>query len=706
MLTSFDDLRIIPIDILEQGSRKIVQYMMDLFSSPEADPLYRSKLMVVGFENVGKTTILDCLFPLEGWLHTQGKLKKTPYWCRLQGNVFAKYNSPTDLTAHKDRYVYLESRQWEVTSLFPRNLAIRLIPRKVTEQNPELELHFPNKRAHDAWLVRLKRLCMNEATHGIEINSVKVENSATKEYFNSIANGDTEKSQHRQLQLSVWDFAGQHDYYNNHHHFISTRTVFLVLWKLSDGDEKGMKGIEFWLRSLASHLVSPESASTAGVYFSIFVVGTFLDHPSVKREDKNNRSHMVDNLAKTCGLDSIPLQYFEVSCGETQENIGILQEAITKTSLAHSYIGERVPMKYLSISDYLIKAQENPSSQAPQRGDTISEREGSKDSPSYFIPIMNIKELVDQFGEESMVKRALSLLSLWGECIYFDSPPELSSLVIMDPKFLVKGILADLFTSNETSRGLKRTGIVQHSHLVHLWTRYKSKTMSQDEFSTLCKTFLTLLEKMDVCFVIEEDKKTKDFLAQRTVIPALLRDTSLAALDGKRFVAVWPKDPPHNRPIQIERILKFSVIPSELVSRLLVHLHEFIQESLITKHEILLLMPKADNTQTLIRADQELNRFYVTIRGSELKQCIKILDFVMQQVYEVAQKYKAVTCVGAIRSPHSTASEIDIASISLDAGRPLDKRELQCPTAKLPIKAERLLFRAGLIEKVPQPNGM
>ena len=89
-MTSFDGLGMIPIDILKQGSQKIVQYMLDLFRSPDADPLFRSKLMVVGYESVGKTTILDCLFPLEGWVETQGLLKKTRYWLKLQGRCLTK----------------------------------------------------------------------------------------------------------------------------------------------------------------------------------------------------------------------------------------------------------------------------------------------------------------------------------------------------------------------------------------------------------------------------------------------------------------------------------------------------------------------------------------------------------------------------------------------------------------------------------------
>ena len=116
-LTSFDGLGMIPIDILKQGSQKIVEYMLDLFRSPDADPLFRTKLMVVGFESVGKTTILDCLFPLEGWAESQGKLKKTRYWFKLQGRCLSKYLNQGDSVPRKGKVLALENREWEVTTL-------------------------------------------------------------------------------------------------------------------------------------------------------------------------------------------------------------------------------------------------------------------------------------------------------------------------------------------------------------------------------------------------------------------------------------------------------------------------------------------------------------------------------------------------------------------------------------------------------------
>jgi len=127
-LESFEGLEIIPIDILQQGTKKIVEYMLDLFRSPSGDPLFRSKLMVVGYESVGKTTILDCFFPLEGYLTQQGMLLKTKYWFKLQGNTLRKYEKRGDAVPYKGKVIVFENRQWEVASL-PKDYGIKISPR-------------------------------------------------------------------------------------------------------------------------------------------------------------------------------------------------------------------------------------------------------------------------------------------------------------------------------------------------------------------------------------------------------------------------------------------------------------------------------------------------------------------------------------------------------------------------------------------------
>ena len=80
-------------------------------------------------------------------------------------------------------------------------------------------------------------------THGIEIAHQIVDHPIAKQAI----------QQQGHLDLSVWDFAGQHEYYNNHHYFLQSRSIFLILYKLNEqrDSEKGLKGLSFWFKSLS-----------------------------------------------------------------------------------------------------------------------------------------------------------------------------------------------------------------------------------------------------------------------------------------------------------------------------------------------------------------------------------------------------------------------------------------------------------------------
>ena len=47
-LNSDEGLSIIPQETKKKGTKEIIQFILDLYRSPNADPLYRTKLMVVG----------------------------------------------------------------------------------------------------------------------------------------------------------------------------------------------------------------------------------------------------------------------------------------------------------------------------------------------------------------------------------------------------------------------------------------------------------------------------------------------------------------------------------------------------------------------------------------------------------------------------------------------------------------------------------
>ena len=125
--------------------------------------------------------------------------------------------------------------------------------------------------------------------------------------------------------------------------------------------------------------------------------------------------------------------------------------------------------------------------------------------------------------------------------------PELALLVVLDPRFLAKGILADLF-KHDSTKVMRKDGIVKHGDLVHIWAKIRKRTENGDggknEFESLAQTFMTLLQKLGVCFVISEDVK-KPFMEQRSIIPALLPNEPLSQRKdtGSVFGQCWPKDP-------------------------------------------------------------------------------------------------------------------------------------------------------------------
>jgi len=106
------------------------------------------------------------------------------------------------------------------------------------------------------------------------------------------------------------------------------------------------------------------------------------------------------------------------------------------------------------------------------------------------------------------------------------------------------------------------------------------------------------------------------------------------------------------------------------------------------------------NVAWWIRVEPDRNRFVVMVRGSEDRYCIRLQDWILNQVKVVCgSHYSTVlesTKEECIRSSHYSASEISLKEVLSDVARSEDERVLVCPETKLPIRAEKLLLRAGI----------
>lgn len=48
------------------------------------------------------------------------------------------------------------------------------------------------------------------------------------------------------VTFRTWDFGGQREYYATHQYFLSRRSIYLVVWKITDG-EAAVTDIHQWL---------------------------------------------------------------------------------------------------------------------------------------------------------------------------------------------------------------------------------------------------------------------------------------------------------------------------------------------------------------------------------------------------------------------------------------------------------------------------
>jgi len=144
----------------------------------------------------------------------------------------------------------------------------------------------------------------------------------------------------------------------------------------------------------------------------------------------------------------------------------------------------------------------------------------------------------------------------------------------LDPQHFTKNILGDLFKADESIRKLRLNGIIDYSQLNKIWNGP----------TNLIDTYLSLLQKFEVCFILEDQQKgsqteKKNENQKKLIIPNLLPEDKTKSIEDKLRIK-WPTTIPRGE-IEIERIFSFNQVPSEMVSRLLVRFHDKIIDNII-----------------------------------------------------------------------------------------------------------------------------
>uniref|UniRef100_A0A147BMZ4 non-specific serine/threonine protein kinase n=1 Tax=Ixodes ricinus TaxID=34613 RepID=A0A147BMZ4_IXORI len=263
------------------------------------------------------------------------------------------------------------------------------------------------------------------------------------------------------VTFRTWDFGGQREYYTTHQYFLSKRSLYLVVWRMTDG-ERGVKGIHQWLINIQAR--APNSP--------VIIVGTHHDLvrealPSGYSDElqsliRERFIHVVD--ADKCGLPRV-LDTVEVSC-RTRHNIrhlcNLIYDVVFDLRCPGSkerLLEQKIPATYLALEDVVAYL-------------AVERRLQGKDpvlhSEQYRMLVMH--ELQHKFDivfrDMAELNQATAFLHDNGVLLHYEDST-LKDLYFLDPQWLCD-MLAHVVTIREINP-FARNGIMRLEDLQHVF---------------------------------------------------------------------------------------------------------------------------------------------------------------------------------------------------------------------------------------------
>ena len=382
----------------------IVGYLRSILE--DAKPYARMKLMVVGVQGIGKTTLLENL-RAEGGSYKRSK--QAEHWARRMGNKSMAMKSGRGVSM---------------------------------------------------------------STVGVDIGDWTYEKKTKSQ------------QSHGPVTFRTWDFGGQQEYYTTHQYFLSRRSLYLVLWKIVDG-EKGINEIQQWLINIQAR--APNSP--------VIIIGTHQDAvssqfpPSFSDYLQSKIRERFINLVdpEKCGLPRV-LESLEVSC-KTKYNIRHLANMIYDVAFSlrshgskQKLLDQKIPATYLHLEE--ITGDLCVELRQVGRDPVLGREEFESLVTDHIKTKFN-----SSFRDSAELHQATSFLHENGVLLHYDDAT-LKDLYFLDPQWLCD-MLSHVVTIREINPFAKN-GIMLLDDLKHVFKTSAAVSLSAKSY------IVNLLNKFEV----------------------------------------------------------------------------------------------------------------------------------------------------------------------------------------------------------------
>ncbi|XP_038061116.1 probable serine/threonine-protein kinase roco8 [Patiria miniata] len=478
----------VPAEIRNQG---VYQKALEKGSAT----VHRTRLMIVGQERVGKTSLMRSLIHASfnsNELSTEGvttdctiNIISAQSWnCKRGDSTSLNRELMIGLEKEKDKHIDMEPLQPTTTHQLQSSSAASQTQTETQPSGTTVESTSGGKH------IPVSRLS-------------KIAEKAMSEGVNTQQNAE-------QPTLNIWDFAGQDLYYTTHQTFLSSRAIYLVVFNLCQDLDKpvpvqdeGSGGsityrttpiqyLDFWMQSMFTYTKENSSKDRLEQKSPpIFIVGTHRNSVGGENLPEKNRKGLVAEIFKRIRHEIHNKPYFRYVVSEfyavensLEDNLKIekLRHHIESIAKKEPYMGERIPLNWLAFDD-------------------------EKGNISGGKPVMTLKQVKHGFGIEDETE-LLTMLKFYhdlGHIIYFGGEggkksQALRDVVILDPQWLIdafKKILTVKHPRNQNEHyvqswdRLQKNGILEDLLIDHMWKdiiEHKKALLDlMDMFDLLCE---------------------------------------------------------------------------------------------------------------------------------------------------------------------------------------------------------------------------
>ena len=503
--------------------RTVITFLIDARGG-QLQVVRRAKLMVLGNEGVGKTTILDTL--IEPLAPREMAFDGVHRWVWPRGRFLCVYDRTPAVTETPLETIDLQGATMSTLGelVLASGRVLALDPAALGEDV-------------SAWTVY------------VTFHSVRTETLGVRARPWTLA-GDPP------IELKTWDFAGQAYYYDSHPFFLTSRAVYLVLWSIADTTRVATERLAFWLASLRRHALKPGVSTEPPM---ILLVGTHADDATVDRLPTlcDQRRQRAQALArKVLGLDQLP--YFEVAAHNPDDaGIRALRSELLSALLRWAPLNQRLPAAYVHVLGSLTALRTRTN--ADPVTDVPSVLEACRADPAH-------RDL-----RADQVTTALTLFDAWGECIYFGerapqvarspSPHDraddvpyvpLQQLVVLTPEWLtvaVVGALAKAGQPDDAGDVVVQHGVLRDADVPRVWPAWTEARRG---------TALRVLEQFGLCERLSEDDTRGPGWFVASALPATM----------PRTVPVWAARA-DGGDVDLAREVRLAALPTDACMALL-----------------------------------------------------------------------------------------------------------------------------------------